>query len=83
MLSENIAALRQHLLKYATTGVVMEPTAVARITDLLLTLVLDAAALEQSLISPVAMAPDLLPENVVVVDWPKAGPRADLQGGVA
>lgn len=73
MLSENIAVLRQHLLKYSDCGVVMRPAAVRRITDLMLTMALDAAALEQSLISPVAMAPDHLPDNVVRVEWPKGG----------
>jgi hypothetical protein len=73
MLSENIAALRQHFLKHVDYGVALEPTAAKWIADLLLTMTLDAAALEQSLISPVAMAPDSLPENVVRIEWPKSG----------
>ncbi len=73
MLSENIAALRQHFLKYADAGVILEPTAVQRIADLLQDMVLDAAALEQSLISPVAMAPDALPDNVVSMSRPQGG----------
>lgn len=73
MLSENIAALRLHLLKYIDTGVFVEPWALKRITDLMLTMALDAAALEQSQISPVAMAPDRLPDNVVRPPWPKGG----------
>ena len=73
MLSENIATLRQHFLKYSDTGLVIAPTAVCRISDMLLTMALDAVALENSLISPVAMAPTDLPDNVVPMAPRSAG----------
>lgn len=65
MLSENIAALRQHLLKYVDCGVTLAPGAVSAVTDLLLQMTLDAAALEQSRIAPLAKVAGDLPANVV------------------
>jgi hypothetical protein len=78
MVSESIAALRAHLLPYRDAGLKLEPLAVVAACAVLQALEDEAEALESSRISPVAMAPTALPENVLTF-----GPRADRRGGVA
>jgi hypothetical protein len=78
MLSEGLAALLGHLLPYRDAGLKLEPLAVIAACAVLQALADEATALEASRISPVAMAPTALPENVVKLD-----PRADRRGGVA
>jgi len=79
MVSENIGALAEHFLKYRAAGVTMEPPAVTQIAGILLAIQADVQVLEASRISPVAMAGNDLPANVVKM----TAPKADTQGGVA
>jgi len=68
MLSENIAALADHLRRYADSGVEMDAVAVTSIVAILDACAEDAAALERAVAPPTArLTGHDLPANVVAI----------------